>query len=126
MLFRHRTRNIDFTLVVDDFGIQYTLDEDLDHLIHCLEELYEIKIERTGNRFLGFDIDYDMSARTITMSYPGYLATLLASVCPNGVKGYDSPSIYTAPIFGSTAPQITPVDSTAPASTADSKTYRES
>ena len=121
MLFRHRTRNIDFTLVVDDFGIQYTLDEDLDHLIHCLEELYEIKIERTGNRFLGFDIDYDMSARTITMSYPGYLATLLASVCPRGVKGYDSPSIYTAPIFGSTAPQITPVDSTAPASTADSK-----
>ena len=31
-LFRHKTRDISFTLVVDDFGIKYIDKDDVDHL----------------------------------------------------------------------------------------------
>ena len=114
MLFRHNTRPIDFTLVVDDFGIQYSRNEDLDHLTSCLTDMYEVKIEKTGSRFLSFDIDYDMAQRTITMSCPGYLENLLSSVCPDGVRPAASPYLYAKPIFGSTAPQLSTVDDSPP------------
>eukprot|EP00392_Amoebophrya_sp_AT5.2_P019264 g20030.t1 len=47
-LFRHETRNISFVLVVDDFGVKYTSQEDADHLIATLTELYTIKVDWTG------------------------------------------------------------------------------
>ena len=92
MLFRHESRPIDFTLVVDDFGVQFSKDADLDHLIECLDNLYDVKVERAGTRFLGFDIDYDMTARSITMSYPGYVDTLLASISRTELKDKTPPS----------------------------------
>ena len=121
MLFRHQDRPIDFTLVVDDFGVQYNRDEDLDHLITCLTDMYLVKIERTGTRFLGFDIDYNMTERKLTMSCPGYLENLLSSVCPDGVKPAQSPYIYCQPEYGSTAPQTATVDNSPPATTAEAK-----
>ena len=36
-LWKHRTRNIQFILVVDDFGIKYLKREDLDHLVAVLK-----------------------------------------------------------------------------------------
>jgi hypothetical protein len=66
-----------------------------------------------GKRFLVFDVDYDETARIMTLSYPGYTRTLLTTVCPDGVKFADSPSIsiYEPPVFGSTAPQTSFVGS---------------
>ena len=37
-LFLHKTRNIAFTLVVDDFAIKYTNKADVDHLLECIKE----------------------------------------------------------------------------------------
>ncbi len=121
MLFRHKSRPIDFTLVVDDFGIQYRSPDDLEHLYACLTDMYAVKIEKTGSRFLGFDIAYDMTARTLTMSCPGYLENLLSSVCPEGVRHQQSPYLYVKPVYGSTAPQVSTVDSTPEATTAEAK-----
>ncbi len=69
------------------------------------------QIEKTGSRFLGFDIAYDMTARTLTMSCPGYLENLLSSVCPEGVRHQQSPYLYVKPVYGSTPPQLSTVDS---------------
>ena len=41
-LFKHDSRDISFTLVVDDFGIKWTKEEDLHHLINGLEKKYEM------------------------------------------------------------------------------------
>ena len=43
-----------FTLVVDDFGIKYCTREDALHLVSTLELLYPIKIDWTGEQYLGF------------------------------------------------------------------------
>ena len=44
-LWLHKTRDISFTLVVDDFGVKYTKKEDVNHLIEILENKYPIKVD---------------------------------------------------------------------------------
>ena len=36
--FKHHTRDITFTLVVDNFGIKYTKQADVDHLIKAVQD----------------------------------------------------------------------------------------
>jgi hypothetical protein len=43
-LFVHESRNTMFTLTVDDFGIKYDNEEDLQHLKATLEKVYKVKI----------------------------------------------------------------------------------
>jgi hypothetical protein len=104
-LFRHATRNITFCLVVDDFGVKYDKQEDLDYLVSCLSDKYHVKVHPVGTKYLGFTIDYNRPDRTLTMSYPKYIPDLLARLRPNGIKHCHSPAIYTPPSYGRTGPQ---------------------
>ena len=45
-LWSHASRNIVFSLVVDDFGIKYADKNDAQHLINALQDLYKITIYR--------------------------------------------------------------------------------
>ena len=42
-IFRYETRQIWFTLVVDDFGIKYFGEENAKHLLGVLKEFYEME-----------------------------------------------------------------------------------
>eukprot|EP00804_Cyclotella_cryptica_P011206 CCRYP_007737-RH/>CCRYP_007737-RH protein AED:0.37 eAED:0.37 QI:0/0/0/1/0/0/2/0/425 len=52
---KHNTRDLQFVLVVDDFGIKYLREEDLDHLIATLKKHYEL------------DWDYDQGKVHLSM-----------------------------------------------------------
>jgi hypothetical protein len=52
-LWRHATRPVWFTLVVDDFGIKYVGKEHADHLLNALEEHYTISTDWTGSLYCG-------------------------------------------------------------------------
>ena len=52
-LWKHKTRPILFSLVVDDIGIKYTNKEDADHLMSVLKENYKIKEDWKGERYIG-------------------------------------------------------------------------
>jgi hypothetical protein len=104
-LFKHVSRPKLFVLVVDDFGVKYTNRSDFDFLVSCLSTLYHAKAHPIASKFLGFSVSHNRSARTFTVSYPGYASHLLARLCPHGVPSCNSPSIYTPPVFGSRAPQ---------------------
>ena len=43
-LWRHNTRGLVFSLLVDDFGIRYTSCTDTDHLITTLHLAYEVSL----------------------------------------------------------------------------------
>ena len=47
-LWRHCNQPIQVTLVVDNFGIKYTHEKDLEYLIKSLKENYELSIDREG------------------------------------------------------------------------------
>jgi aspartokinase-like uncharacterized kinase len=55
-LFSHITRNIKFTLVVDDFGIKYDKDEDIEHLLTILKAKYEITVDWSGSKYIDMTI----------------------------------------------------------------------
>jgi hypothetical protein len=120
-LFRHKTRPITFCLVVDDFGVKYQHRADFDFLVTCLSNLYHCKAHPIAHKFLDFTLAHDRTARTLSLSYPGYTDALLTRLRPNGVKGYQTPSIYTPPLYGSSASQSPTVDSSPPASASQKK-----
>jgi hypothetical protein len=41
-LWKHATQHISFTLVVNAFGVKYVNKDDVNHLIKCLKEKYEL------------------------------------------------------------------------------------
>ena len=76
-LWRHLTRPISFTLVVDDFGVKYVGKEHVDHLIKCIREKYELTEDWSGDLYCGIKLHWDYIARTVDISMPGYIKKLL-------------------------------------------------
>ena len=56
-LWKHGTKPIFLTLVVDNFGVKYIGQENADHLIQALQKLCTISIDWTGSLFCGLAIE---------------------------------------------------------------------
>ena len=118
-LFRHLTRPISFVLVVDDFGVKYHSKVDFDFLVSALSSLYQVKAHPVASQFLGLALHHDTVARTIALSYPGYVDALLLRLRPLGVKAALTPAVYVPPTYGSRLPQSpNTTDASPPASPA--------
>ncbi len=52
-LWKHDTWPIQFTLVVDNFGVKYVGEEHTQHLKNTLEENYKSTCDWTGTRYIG-------------------------------------------------------------------------
>jgi hypothetical protein len=120
-LFRHLTRPIAFVLVVDDFAVKYHNRDDFDFLVSSLSCLYQVKAHPVATKFLGFALALDREQRTMTLSYPGYINSLLLRLRPDGIKPASSPSTYVQPHYGSSAPQRPTSDSSPPATPTQKK-----
>ena len=72
-LWKHVSRPIQFTLVVDDFGIKYVGEEHFKHLINALREHYDITIDKEGKLYCGITLEWDYDKRTLDISMPGYV-----------------------------------------------------
>jgi len=76
-LWKHITRPISFTHVVDDFGIKYVGKEHVDHLMNVLQEHYQVKAEWTGNRDIGIHMAWDYDKGQDHLYMPGYVQRAL-------------------------------------------------
>ena len=74
-LWRHITRPIAFSLVVDDFGIKYVNKEDADHLAHSLKNAYQLAEDWTGGLYCGITLkwNYNKKYRWLETLMPGYI-----------------------------------------------------
>ena len=121
-LWLHKTRDISFTLVVDDFGVKYTKKEDVLHLQSVIEKAYPTTTDWTGNRFIGVHLDWNYKTRELKSSMLGYVKRALLQFqheAPN--KTQHSPSAYVPPIFGSRKQQMTNIDTSQPFTKDDAK-----
>ena len=50
-LWRHQTRPPHFSVVVDDFGIKYELQEDITYLLNALKSIYNISEDWYGKLY---------------------------------------------------------------------------
>ena len=124
-LFKHKTRHVVFTLVVDDFAVKYKEEADAAHLIATLEELYKIKVDRSFRKYLGYTIKFDDAAHTVALSIPDYIPKLLQRFFPNQViRGAASPAVYVPPHYGASVQEAT-ADETPPLSPAETTLLQE-
>jgi hypothetical protein len=125
-LWRHETRDISFTLVVDDFGIKYTRQEDLDHLLASLRKHYVVAVDPTGSKYLGLTLDWDYVNRTVDISMPGYIErALLRFQHKSPAKPEDSPHFAERPIYGAAVQLTAAPDTSPPLSPGDTKRVQE-
>ena len=89
-LYRHETRNIAFSLVVDDFGEKYTDKRDADHLIMTLQKKYPIKMNWIGDYYLGMTLEWNYhkihSERNVRLSMPCYVKKALVEFNHHFIK----------------------------------------
>eukprot|EP00804_Cyclotella_cryptica_P028785 CCRYP_018721-RB/>CCRYP_018721-RB protein AED:0.41 eAED:0.41 QI:0/0/0/1/0/0/3/0/816 len=77
-LWKHIWRPIQFTLVVDDFGIKYIGDDHPQHLLKVLQEHYTVTTDWTGSRYIGITLDWDYDKHRVHLSIPGYVKKALS------------------------------------------------
>ena len=76
-LFTHKTRDISFTLVVDDFGIKYINEDDVTHLRNTIEKHYPVKFKMNPDQYIGITLKFDYEKREVICSMDGYIEDAL-------------------------------------------------
>ena len=76
-LWKHNTRPIYFTLIVNNFGVKYTRQEDVDHLKTTLEMNYTVMADWTGKQYIGITLDWDYKCKQVHLSMPNYVKKAL-------------------------------------------------
>ena len=111
-LFKHESRPVWFSLVVDDFGVAYVGKENADHLIQTLQEAnYKITTDWEGTTFCGITLKWDYVKRTVELSMPGYVEKALQRFChPTPTKPEDSPHEWIQPNYGAKTQMTTAPD----------------
>jgi hypothetical protein len=117
-VFHHITRPIYFTLVVDDFGIKCGVPgrEHVQHLHAALREIYEITVDWTGTKYIGYTLKWDyvgtLSDRKVTLSMPNYVSKALARFGVTKEKhDTNSPGPYSPPVYGAQTQKASEPDS---------------
>jgi hypothetical protein len=83
-LFTHETMPIAFTLVVDDFGVKVTGEDNKAHLINCLKEKYDITINYKGDKYLGIQLKWYVNnegIKCVELSMPNYIKNTIDRFC---------------------------------------------
>ena len=77
-LWKHYTRPVQFSLVVDDFGVKYVGRENAEHLMHSLvQHHYKLAVDEKGALYCGIKLDWDYEKRTLDISMPGYVKKII-------------------------------------------------
>ena len=76
-LWKHTTRKTVFCLCVNDFGVKYYSQDNLNHLKQSIEQEYIYKLDITGKNFLGFTLNWNYKKGYIDLSIPNYVKKVL-------------------------------------------------
>jgi hypothetical protein len=98
---QHVTLPIQFTLVVDDFGVQYVGKEHAQHLIDALETNYTVSKDCTGGLYCGITLKWDYMKKHVDLSMPGYIKDALHKFQhPKPKRPQYAPHNLTVPAYG--------------------------
>ena len=93
-LMTHNTRSTAFSLVVDDFGIKYLHQDDLDHLESTIRNAgYDLRINVKGDKYLGYKITHDTHKKEIILDMETYVKKGLNRFCPHGTPPHANSAV---------------------------------
>ena len=111
-LWKHDNKDTIFSLVLDDFLVQYSSDVDAEHFIHALRQKYTITVDRKAKRNIGINLKLDYSKHTVDLSMPYYVKHALHKfqhLLPSLPE--HSPYVHNAPIYVRSIQYSEPEDS---------------
>jgi hypothetical protein len=76
-LWRHKWCPIVFTLIVDDFGVEYVGEEHAIHLRDTIKEHYDITENWNGDLYSGINLGWNYTVCTCRLSMEDYVDTVL-------------------------------------------------
>eukprot|EP00804_Cyclotella_cryptica_P000823 CCRYP_001070-RA/>CCRYP_001070-RA protein AED:0.36 eAED:0.36 QI:0/-1/0/1/-1/1/1/0/335 len=101
-----------FTLIVDDFGIEYVGQHHAHHLLDVIKQHYGLTENWQGNLYAGINLDWNYTNRTCRLTMDNYIATVLSKYNhPTPKKRQLFPSKAAPIIYGATT-QLTPNEDT--------------
>ena len=103
-LFKHESRKIVFSLIVDDLGVKYVNNEDIQHLIDAISPRWKVKYNPTGDKYIGMNLkwSYDPENPSVEISNGETVPKSLARFDKdNSIKRRKTPSKYVPPVYGS-------------------------
>ncbi len=101
---KHKTRLICFTLVVDDFAIKYTNKRDVEHLVNILKQDYDKTIDQEAKKYIGLTMECDLPNQQVHIHMLRYLdKTLIRFKHKAPKKRQNSPHPHIAPTYGAKA-----------------------
>ena len=122
IFWKHETRPISFTLLVDDFGVKYVGKEHADLFIDALKEHYTVAEDWEGTKYGGITLDWDYKKRQVHLSMPGYVNEALTQFQHEMRKLKDQPHKHAVPVFGATI-QYAKLADTSPLLNEEDKKY---
>jgi hypothetical protein len=100
-LWLQKTRQITFTLVVDDFAAKYVGKDNAHHLRNALLRTYEITTDWGGTVYSGMMLNWDYQKCTCDIFMSGYITNVLNKFQHEIPKHHQhTPSNYITPIYG--------------------------
>jgi hypothetical protein len=105
-----------FSLVVDDFRIQYTTIQDAQHLLAALKQHYEaITVDWTRSLFCSISLKWDDNHYIVDLSMPGYINSALEEFeHPEPNKAEHQPHQHNPSQFGTKMQPTTPAQNSQP------------
>ena len=85
---------------MDDFEIKYTLEKDLQHLLHALQDRYTVALDRKGNNYCGMQLDWDYTNHHVDVCMPKYIPSLLEQLNFQQTNIKFAPHKHNIPIYG--------------------------
>jgi hypothetical protein len=76
-LWKHSTWPIQFTLVVDNFGVKNVGEEHANHLKQALDKHYKLTCDWTGKQYIGNTLDWNYTSRQVNLSMPNCVTKAL-------------------------------------------------
>ena len=101
VLFKHKTLKTVFALCVDDFGIKYHSQKDLDHLQQTLRKYYDISVDKDGQNYCGLTLESNFLEGYVDVSMPQYVAKVLHKYKhPTPIRPQYAPHRWTQLAYG--------------------------
>jgi hypothetical protein len=114
-LWRHKTHDITFCLVVDYSGVEYINKDDANHLLESLQVQLQVEHRLHWKLLLWTHCPVGLQNRTCNISMPGYITRALNRFLHPAPKHSElSPHPWECPNYGNKT-QLTPVLDTSPA-----------
>ena len=112
VLWKHENKEKHFSLVVDNFLVQYSSEEEAENFLHALRQKFTITIDKEAKKYIGINLKWGYIKRTVELSMPEHVKHDLhkfQNLLPS--RPENSPCAHNAPIYGRSIQYSDPEDS---------------